>query len=939
MQIDKPTNKHEPDPKYLSDSQLAKPMVHREELPTFLPDSNIILPDPVEGTNRPRVLIVDDKRELLSSLENSWKLSYLSSLDVRTWEAGTSPGLIEKIKSLEEEEWRPDVVVIDINMGTGGKGGIDYLADLRELKGYKALPVVLATGHPYCELNKKNPPPWLGTEWSNKVREHEPETILYGKTGGAQFLGRIGEHLPEWHNAARRRAWMVLLNEVAPELDGAAIKVERVADKVVKFAVQELQVDYAFVRWRESDKYKVVAIATSPEHSNYAEEYEYIVPDNVPILSEIIAEDRSPVLRENLTDIEAGMFKKTIAGHRFLGVGLVLGDSSVGFITLLMSPDKEKFSKEIDARYLSVLARLLASALGRDQLMRSRQTALLQFSSEVAGAKEKIDVCVSLTKFLHRELHVSDSDQGKVTVRLLDFGSGLLERQAHVGMSAEKQAIFIGDQTSIYAYCVKKGKLKRENNVSKADDYKMTSEGTLSELCTPLLIGKHAIGAVNLEHKKEGFYHQHDEDFVKAAAGLAASAIERIGNGKLLNGMAEFVHHFPTEDIKSIQKRLHDLLYEFSGYSALVSLERIDDDEHWTVSDFECKLENADPTIRQQIETGFRDKFDETWFGKQWNEKRWNKSWAAYTESPNDFIAVSLVKSPAYELKECADALLWLSRDKKPPHQALILMWGLPPPINADGVILLSNLARLFSELDSRRQNIENLETRYLLRAQAASLGDLTQHIRHAMRNLIGGMKNHVDLLELAHQMKEDNIFTAEMQALKNNAREIANCYNKAAVYVRLPELKKVSLSKVVDIAVNDPGLQDRLSKINLQRCPFDVTLVVQTDDEVAAKVLYSLLDNALDAIERQTDAWIKISGEIRNDIAVLTVADNGPGVSPSLRAKIFTDRQTTKPNGLGSALNFANIKMNEMKAKLVFPPTQPPQGAVFEMHFPLPKE
>lgn len=926
----------------------APPLRSAQVLPAPQSLSGLI-PLPIRpAAQRPKVLIVDDEAPVLEGLARSWRQFYAEALDLHFWQAGSTPGLMEQIDLWLKDGWRPDAVVIDINMDDGGTHGVDHLRSVRGKTGCLALPVVLATGNQYRDLDQNKLSGGQGknltgvdpNHWSILAQEQEPETILYGKTADALFLGRIGEHLPEWRNAAQRRTWVALLNKVAPLLDGASIKVDIVAKEVTRFAIEELQVNDAFIRWKEEaagheGHYKVVAKDSSSvgEKAHYADGYECILPKDVGILKEILEKERKPVIRESLTTDEAGIFKGAIAGNRFLGVGLFLGNQPVGFISLLRDAENKLFSSETDARYLSVLARLLASALGRDRLMRARQTGLLKFAGQVAVARDKIAVCHDLAKFLHQELHNDYVDEGKVTVRLLDFGSGLLPRHASVGMESEDRDIFIGQSRSIYAKCVRENRSLRIPDVCSPewkDAYETTCPLTRSELCVPLSIGEHPIGGVNLESKTTDFYRDHDENFVKAAAGLAASAIERIGDGQLLNGMADFVHRFWQEETQQLEQRLRHLLYEFCAYSALVRLERSTSDS-WSVAEVEPRMQGSDAEqIKAQVGQDLRERFAQTWFGNHWKAKHWQRAWATYTDDQQDFMPVNL----AVEMQQRADALLWLRRDDEPPHQALLLMWGLPPPITGAGVELLGNLARLFSELDSRRQSIDEMTTQYLMNEQAAAIGHVMQHFRHRLGNLTGSQRTHIDLVDMAHQDRNEEAFVSAMSNLRANARDIANAYSKSKGYIKEIRYADCLMDDLVDWACRASELQDRLARIALDR-HFDKVVMVQTDREVASLVLFSLLENAADALADKADARIDLRSEQRGRIGVLVVSDNGPGVPEKFRTKLFRWGETTKGNGLGSSLAFARTRMRVMGGDLIFPESQPLSGALFEMHFP----
>lgn len=925
----------------------VSPFADQGELPR--PDMDIVIPLPKKKFP-PRVVIVDDDKALIESLGRSQKAYYRDALDVLFWHPDNEVGLVDQITEWMRDGWRPDAVVIDINMDIGGRHGIHYLQELRQKEGCAALAVVLATANTFRDLEEgrvtagatsTNETP---SQWFEKAHLSEPEAIIYGKTAAAVFLGRIGEHLSEWRRAARRRAWVKLLTEVAKNLDGPSIKVKIVAKEIVQYAVRELSVDDAFVRWRQDDyQYELVAADTT-RSSSYVEVGNTIDPRNVPLLNEILGKDREPVVKLNINKVEAGLYSQYISDYRFLGVEMVLGNRSVGFITLLRASDKEAFETDIDGQYLAVLARLLASALGRDALMRSRQTRLLTFANCVAQATKVEDVCEALVTTLHQELHSGDDAKAKSTVRLLDFGQGILHRLSHRGMASKEENISITDRQSIYADCVRDNKLFRIENVCASEwvaHYKNLCEigGVRSELCVPLSIGDHAIGAVNNEHLDLDYYRIHDDDFVRAAAGLAASAIERIRATQVLDGMTDFVHRFSQDKTEELDRRLRKLLYEFCGYSVLVDLE-LTSKGQWTVRHVESKFQGASKEdVRNQIQNSYADRWEQTWVSKLYFEKEWERNWAHYTKNVEEFFPVILAKEDENEFQQQADALLWLRRDESPPHRALLLMWYLPPPMNDTSVTLLGSLARLFSELDSRQQHIRDLVEQILIGEQAAQIGYVMQHFRHRLGNLTGSLSTHIDRVETAHSLGDEDRFELAMQDLRNNAKAIANSFHKSRGYVKKPEETWVQLQEMIEKTINPQGLAERLQDVDVQ-IEMPATLQVWTDLEIASLALYSLFENALDAVEGQACKAIRLCAEMCDNKVMLSVSDNGPGVAESVRPKLFEWGVTTKSDGLGSALAFARARMRALHGDLLFPQRQPSSGALFEMYFPSePKE
>ncbi|WP_392482048.1 ATP-binding protein [Nostoc sp. C110] len=92
-------------------------------------------------------------------------------------------------------------------------------------------------------------------------------------------------------------------------------------------------------------------------------------------------------------------------------------------------------------------------------------------------------------------------------------------------------------------------------------------------------------------------------------------------------------------------------------------------------------------------------------------------------------------------------------------------------------------------------------------------------------------------------------------------------------------------------------------------------------------QVFMNLLSNALDALEEKSDENPKFLPEItiitecwENDLVIVRIADNGPGISPENQKKIFETFFTTKPRGIGTGLGLAiayQIVVEKHKGKI----------------------
>jgi len=100
-------------------------------------------------------------------------------------------------------------------------------------------------------------------------------------------------------------------------------------------------------------------------------------------------------------------------------------------------------------------------------------------------------------------------------------------------------------------------------------------------------------------------------------------------------------------------------------------------------------------------------------------------------------------------------------------------------------------------------------------------------------------------------------------------------------------------------------------------------------------QVLVNLLLNARDALLEQPEPLITISASHADGKVVLSVSDNGSGVSDEIRQKIFDPFFTTKPIGKGTGLGLAVSKqlIEEVGGSLSCIETQS-HGACFQLEF-----
>jgi two-component system nitrogen regulation sensor histidine kinase NtrY len=77
----------------------------------------------------------------------------------------------------------------------------------------------------------------------------------------------------------------------------------------------------------------------------------------------------------------------------------------------------------------------------------------------------------------------------------------------------------------------------------------------------------------------------------------------------------------------------------------------------------------------------------------------------------------------------------------------------------------------------------------------------------------------------------------------------------------------------------------------------------VRLDPEQIRRVIINLVDNAVEAMERRGQIVVETQRDPANHLVRIVVADDGPGIPPAEREKLFLPYYSTKRRGSGLGL------------------------------------
>ena len=241
---------------------------------------------------------------------------------------------------------------------------------------------------------------------------------------------------------------------------------------------------------------------------------------------------------------------------------------------------------------------------------------------------------------------------------------------------------------------------------------------------------------------------------------------------------------------------------------------------------------------------------------------------------------------------------------------------------------------------DKRRAAEELARQRESLyqREKLAALGSLLAGVAHELNNPLSVVVARAVLLEEQGDVKA----RAAAQKIRTAAERCARIVRTFLAMARQqqPERGPVAINDVVTDALDIAAYAVRTSSIHVTvELAHDVPLIFADADQLH-QVLLNLIINAQQSLQehpaprrlRVATAFDAAAGVVR-----VSVADNGPGIPPALRARIFEPYFTTKPIGIGTGVGLAvSLGIAEAHGGTLVVDCPPEGGAVFTVSLPV---
>lgn len=229
--------------------------------------------------------------------------------------------------------------------------------------------------------------------------------------------------------------------------------------------------------------------------------------------------------------------------------------------------------------------------------------------------------------------------------------------------------------------------------------------------------------------------------------------------------------------------------------------------------------------------------------------------------------------------------------------------------------------------------NLKKIEKTTLQAEKLAAAGRLVRTLAHEVRNPLNNITLSVE--QMQQDMKDDGTLLY-LDIIHRNSRRISDLISEL---LNTSKPGDVMLHELTMQAVLDDVIAASIDRLTLKRIKLQVNypeqaLKIAGDKEKLKLALLNIVMNAIEAMEENIGKLV-ITLENVDHNAVLTIADNGCGISEENISRLFEPYFTQKRNGMGLGLAFT-LNILQLHRATIDVSSSLNEGTVFTVSIPV---
>jgi two-component system C4-dicarboxylate transport sensor histidine kinase DctB len=204
-----------------------------------------------------------------------------------------------------------------------------------------------------------------------------------------------------------------------------------------------------------------------------------------------------------------------------------------------------------------------------------------------------------------------------------------------------------------------------------------------------------------------------------------------------------------------------------------------------------------------------------------------------------------------------------------------------------------------------------------------ATLGQIAASVAHETAQPVAAIRTYAATSRQFLDMGEPDEVNRNLKAIDRLAERIGTVTAELRGFARKGGLAPGPVPLIEIIEGARLLLKERLSRVDFAQPVLPPGLMVLGDHVRLEQVLVNLLQNALEALDKEAAPHLDLAVQMDGEEVRVIVSDNGPGIAPEVADRLFTPFATSRPAGLGLGLVIAQDIATEFGGSLRLLPTQ----------------
>lgn len=244
-----------------------------------------------------------------------------------------------------------------------------------------------------------------------------------------------------------------------------------------------------------------------------------------------------------------------------------------------------------------------------------------------------------------------------------------------------------------------------------------------------------------------------------------------------------------------------------------------------------------------------------------------------------------------------------------------------------------SEVALLIESYNSMIDELEESAVKLATSEREEAWREMAKQVAHEIKNPLTPMRLSVQSFKRKFDPKDPQVNQKVEEFSKTLIQQIDTMSSIASAFSNFAKMpvQKNEMLNVVEVIVL---ALDIFSDTEINFVADQTEIIAKFDRTQLIRVVTNLVKNSIQAIPKTIDPKIDVHVYVENSNVVITITDNGHGISEENKSKIFEPKFTTKSSGMGLGLpmikniiqtyngtiTFDSIEGNGTTFKVVFP-------------------